>query len=198
MKEETFIFYAFYEAENLSLTAISKTPLVIWLHGGPGCSSMIRNFYELGQESHIQSSFFDNPIGTGFSIASTPEELPRDQEVVARHMFIAISKFIALDSHFRSRPLYITGESYAGKYVPSVGYYILKKILHLPFSKWVNLYGLAIGNGLTDPITQVGTHALHNYNLGLINEKQKIHMEKLFLVNVTGRATFYDFTIQSP
>ncbi|PWA91355.1 serine carboxypeptidase-like 50 [Artemisia annua] len=144
--------------------------------------------------------FLDNPIRNGFSIASIPEELPRDQDAVARHLFIAIS------------------ESYAGKYVPSVGYYILKKKLHLPFSKRVNLYGLAIGNGLTDPITQVGTHVLHNYNLGLINEKQKTHMEKLqleaiqlvngkctnatdarvnllcFLVNVTGIATFYDFT----
>nr|GEV33920.1 serine carboxypeptidase-like 50 [Tanacetum cinerariifolium] len=237
------IFYAFYEAQNLA--AISETPLVIWLQGGPGCSSMIGNFYELGpwRVTRVNADtknlvlepnpgswnrifgllFLDNPIGTGFSIASTPEELPRDQEAVARHLFIAISKFIALDSRFRSRPLYLTGESYAGKYVPSVGYYILKKNRHLPFSKRVNLYGLAIGNGLTDPITQVGTHALHNYNLGLINEKQKTHMEKLqleaiqlvkaakwikardarinilrYLVNVTGLATFYDFTRQSP
>ena len=41
------IFYAFYEAQNSTLP-LSRTPLLIWLQGGPGCSSMIGNFYELG------------------------------------------------------------------------------------------------------------------------------------------------------
>ncbi|KAI3811978.1 hypothetical protein L1987_16677 [Smallanthus sonchifolius] len=167
--------------------------------------------------------FLDNPIGTGFSIASTPEEIPRDQQGVAKHLFVAIRKFIDLDPLFKSRPIYITGESYAGKYVPSIGYYILKRNPNLPVSKRVNLVGLAIGNGLTDPETQVGTHAVHTYNLGLINDKQKTEMEKLqsaaielakagnwsdavdarnkvlnFLQTITGLAILYDFRRQSP
>ncbi|CAI9275963.1 unnamed protein product [Lactuca saligna] len=240
------IFYAFYEAQNTSNTSLSETPLVIWLQGGPGCSSMTGNFYELGpwrvtasvkqNVEHLTLEpnpgswnrifgllFLDNPIGTGFSIASTSEEIPRDQHAVARHLFIAIRKFIDLDPLFKSRPIYITGESYSGKYVPSIGYYILKKNPLLPASKRINLYGLAIGNGLTDPATQVATHALHSYNLGLINEKQKTQMEKLqikaieltkagnwsnatdarnnvlgFLHSITGLATLYDFRRQSP
>ncbi|KAI3699032.1 hypothetical protein L2E82_43023 [Cichorium intybus] len=240
------IFYAFYEAQNPNNTSLSETPLVIWLQGGPGCSSMTGNFYELGpwrvtasvkqNVEHLTLEpnpgswnrifgllFLDNPIGTGFSIASTPEEIPRDQHAVARHLFIAIRKFIALDPSFKSRPIYITGESYAGKYVPSIGYYILKKNPRLPVSKRINLHGLAIGNGLTDPATQVATHALHTYYLGLINEKQKTQMEKLqtvaieltkagnwsdatdarsevlgFLEGITGLATLYDFRRQSP
>ncbi|KAL8248538.1 hypothetical protein R6Q59_005406 [Mikania micrantha] len=240
------IFYAFYEAQNLTDTPISETPIVIWLQGGPGCSSMTGNFYELGPwlvtpslkqnveylvlEPNLGSwnrifglLFLDNPIGTGFSIASTPEEIPTDQQAVAKHLFIAIRKFIALDPSFKSRPIYITGESYAGKYVPAIGYYIVKRNPQLPVSKRVNLFGLAIGNGLTDPEIQVGTHALHNYNLGLINEKQRTQMEKLqikaielvkagnwsdatdarnkvlnFLSDVTGLATLYDFRRQIP
>ncbi|KAI3729319.1 hypothetical protein L6452_17975 [Arctium lappa] len=240
------IFYAFYEAQFPNHTSLSQTPLVIWLQGGPGCSSMIGNFYELGpwrvtpslkqNVKHLQLQpnpgswnrifgllFLDNPIGTGFSVASTPEEIPRDQLAVARHLFIAIRKFIALDPLFKSRPIYITGESYAGKYVPSIGYYILKRNPLLPLSKRVNLHGLAIGNGLTHPETQVGTHALHNYYLGLINEKQKTQLEKLqfeaiqltkagnwsdatdarikalsFLRNITGLATLYDFRRYRP
>ncbi|KAJ0450846.1 putative carboxypeptidase C [Helianthus annuus] len=157
------------------------------------------------------------------NIASTPEEIPTDQQTVAKHLFIAIRKFIALDPVFKTRPVYITGESYAGKYVPAIGYYILKRNPGLPVSERVNLFGLGIGNGLTDPAVQVSTHALHNYNLGLINEKQKIYMEKLqieavelaksgnwseatdarnnvwrFLQNVTGLVTMYDFRRQSP
>ncbi|KAI3825106.1 hypothetical protein L1987_06582 [Smallanthus sonchifolius] len=233
------IFYAFYEAQNPTNTSLSETPLVIWLQGGPGCSSMIGNFYELGPwrvTEHLTLEpnpgpwnrifgllFLDNPIGTGFSIASTPEEIPTDQQTVAKHLYIAIRKFIDLDPLFKSRPIYITGESYAGKYVPSIGYYILKRNPRLPVSKRVNLFGLAIGNGLTDPAVQVGTHALHNYNIGLINEQQKTQMEKLqtearelvdignwsdatdarnkvlkFLETVTGLATLYDFRRQSP
>ncbi|KAI3714347.1 hypothetical protein L1987_72945 [Smallanthus sonchifolius] len=240
------IFYAFYEAQNPNTTSLSQTPIVIWLQGGPGCSSMTGNFYELGpwrvtasvkqNVEHLTLEpnpgswnrifgllFLDNPIGTGFSIASTPEEIPRDQQGVAKHLFIAIRKFIALDPLFKSRPIYITGESYAGKYVPSIGYYILKRNPNLPVSKRVNLVGLAIGNGLTDPTTQVGTHAVHTYNLGLINDKQKTEMEKLqtaaielakagnwsdaadarnkvwyYLQAITGLATLYDFTRQSP
>ncbi|KAI3729324.1 hypothetical protein L6452_17980 [Arctium lappa] len=240
------IFYAFYEAQFTNNTSLSQTPLVIWLQGGPGCSSMTGNFYELGpwrltpsgkqNIKHLELQpnpgswnrifgllFLDNPIGTGFSIASTPEEIPTDQEAVARHLFIAIRKFIALDPLFKSRPIYITGESYAGKYVPSIGYYILKRNPLLPLSKRVNLHGLAIANGLTDPETQVGIHALQSYYLGLINEKQKTQLEKLqfeviqltkagnwsdaadarnnvfsFLQNLTGLATLFDFRRHRP
>ncbi|KAI3502549.1 hypothetical protein L1887_30687 [Cichorium endivia] len=240
------IYYAFYEAQNPSNNSLSETPLVIWLQGGPGCSSMTGNFFELGpwrvtasvkqNAKHLSLEpnpgswnrmfgllFLDNPIGTGFSIASTPEEIPRDQTAVARHLFIAIRKFIALNPSFKARPIYITGESYAGKYVPSIGYYILKKNPLLPVYKRINLYGLAIGNGLTDPETQVATHASHNYYLGLINANQKTQLEKLqleaieltkagnwsdatharnvvfrFLQNITGLATLYDFRRQSP
>lgn len=198
------------------------------------------NFYELGPwrvSSHKQNVqhlslepnpgswnrlfgliFIDNPIGVGFSIASTPQEIPKDQHTVGKHLFKAIKAFIALDPLFKSRPIYVTGESYAGKYVPAIGYYILKRTAQSPVSSRINLAGVAIGNGLTDPATQVGTHATNAYYSGLINEKQKTELEKLqaeavgqtkignwsgatnarnkvlnSLQNMTGLATLYDF-----
>ena len=137
---------------------------------------MIGNFYELGPWRVTKSLnlipnpgswnrifallFLDSPIGTGFSIASNPEEIPRDQNSVAKHLFTAITKFIQLNPAFKDRPIYITGESYAGKYVPAIGYYILQKNSHWNTPQRVNLAGVAIGDGLTDPVTQVTTHAL--------------------------------------
>ncbi|MCE0481680.1 Serine carboxypeptidase-like 50, partial [Datura stramonium] len=167
------IFYTYYEAQK-PRTPLSETPILIWLQGGPGCSSMLGNFYELGpwrvSSSHGQNVehlslernpgswnrifgllFLDNPIGTGFSVASSPEEIPTNQHDVAKHLFIATRKFVALDSLFENRPIYLTGESYAGKYVPAFGYYTLKKNKGLPKSRRLNLAGVAIGNGLTDP-----------------------------------------------
>ena len=117
------IFYAFYEAQN-STSPISQTPLLIWLQGGPGCSSMIGNFLELGpwrvasykhnlESLTLESNpgswnrifslvFLDNPIGTGFSIASKQEEILRDHISVAKDHFTAITKFIQLEPAFKS------------------------------------------------------------------------------------------------
>ncbi|KAF9603164.1 hypothetical protein IFM89_034497 [Coptis chinensis] len=238
------IFYAFYEAQHPT-SPIPQTPLLVWLQGGPGCSSMIGNFFELGpwlvsspsEEDQIPILkqnpgswnnlfglvFIDNPIGAGFSIASTPEEIPRDQGTVGKHLFVALRSFIASNPSFKSRPIYITGESYAGKYVPAIGYYILQQNSKLPLSRQVNLKGVAIGNGLTDPVTQVGTHAVTAYYLGLINQKQRVQLEEIqteaikltqegkwsdatdarirvfsALQNMTGLATLYDYRRTTP
>lgn len=108
---------------------------------------MLGNFYELVpwrvSSSHRQNValnpnpgswnrifgllFLDNPIGVGSSIAITHEEIPRNQKDVVKHVCIAIKKFIELNESFKDRPIYITGESYAGKFVAAIGYQVLKK-----------------------------------------------------------------------
>ncbi|XP_043693972.1 serine carboxypeptidase-like 50 [Telopea speciosissima] len=232
------IYFAFYEAQR-PVFNLSQTPLLVWLQGGPGCSSLLGNFFELGpwrlnpkqngnNDPVLESNpgawnrqfgllFIDNPIGAGFSIASSPAEIPRDQETMANHLIAALTSFISSDPLFKSRPLYITGESYGGKYVPAVGYYILQQ------SSDLNLRGVAIGNGLTHPVTQVATHAASAYYSGLINEKQRTQLEEIqaqavkltqegkwkeatdarnkildWLQNLTGLATLYDFRRKTP
>ncbi|CAN1164319.1 Serine carboxypeptidase-like 50 [Linum perenne] len=238
------IFYTYYKPHS---PISHNPPILFWLQGGPGCSSMLGNFFELGpyrvtQCQDLQGQkhtvlepnpgswnrifdlvFLDNPIGSGFSIASHPAEIPTDQDSVSKHLYTAITGFLRLEPGFRSRQVYILGESYAGKFVPSIGYYILKQNEKLPVSKRVNLEGIAIGNGLTDPVIQVGTHAANAYYVGLINEKQRKEMEEVqskavkfvgtgkwrqaanarsrvvrMLRNMTGLATDFDFTRKRP
>uniref|UniRef100_A0A1J3JQR6 Serine carboxypeptidase-like 50 n=1 Tax=Noccaea caerulescens TaxID=107243 RepID=A0A1J3JQR6_NOCCA len=192
----SFMFYTFYEAQKPT-SPLPDTPLVVWLQGGPGCSSMIGNFYELGpwrvmsRATELERNpgawnrifgllFLDNPIGVGFSIAASEEHIPTNQRQVAEHLYLALVEFLDQNPGFEHRPVYFTGESYAGKYVPAIGYYILKE---KPNGK-VNLKGLAIGNGLTDPVTQIQTYAVNLYYSGLVNAKQKNELEKAQEISV--------------
>lgn len=54
---------------------------------------------------------------------------------------------------YQKLPFYITGESYAGHYIPAVGHKIWEMNKQSPKTK-INLKGLAIGNGMTDPEEQ--------------------------------------------
>ena len=135
------LFFAFYEATQ-PLAAPASTPLLLWLQGGPGCSGLIGNFFELGPYFVTPDSvslspnpfawnrrfgllFIDSPLGTGFSAAPSPADIPTNQSVVAAHILAALQSFLALEPSFRARPFFLTGESYAGKYVPAAGAHIL-------------------------------------------------------------------------
>ena len=48
-------------------------------------------------------------------------------------------------------PVYITGESYAGKYIPSIASYILAQNKLSTTQYKLNLQGIAIGDGFTSP-----------------------------------------------
>jgi carboxypeptidase C (cathepsin A) len=65
------------------------------------------------------------------------------------------------------------GESYAGKYVPSIAYQIHQYNQNAPPTKRINLKGIAIGNGWVHPIVQNQAYIDYSYNLGLISEADR-------------------------
>ncbi|XP_020181283.1 serine carboxypeptidase-like 50 [Aegilops tauschii subsp. strangulata] len=146
------LFFAFYEA-SASLTAPADTPLLLWLEGGPGCPGLLSNFLQLGPYSlscrpgngaSISRNpfarnrcfgllFLDSPLGTGFNAAPSTTDIPRSQPAIAEHVLAALESFDASPAHFRARPFFLAGDSYAGKYVPAAGSRILAaKLLFRP------------------------------------------------------------------
>ncbi|CEJ92551.1 hypothetical protein VHEMI08197 [[Torrubiella] hemipterigena] len=154
------LFFWFFESRSKP----STDPVVLWLNGGPGCSSMAGLFEELGPASIPNSDlnpvrnpyswnsnanviFVDQPVGSGFSYydsASTD-----NSPAAAKDLYAMLSLFMEQFPQYATQDFHISGESYAGHYIPVTG----AEILSHANSK-INLKSLLIGNGLTDPYTQ--------------------------------------------
>ena len=81
-------------------------------------------------------------------------------------------------------PLPAAGESYAGHYVPAVASAVFHASKSGQLDPPVNLQGLAIGNGLTDPAIQYGAYSDYALMNGLIG--QAMH-DRLKMVGGVGR-----------
>ncbi|CAG4997667.1 unnamed protein product [Parnassius apollo] len=174
------LFFWYFPVEN---KPVNKTPWIIWLQGGPGASSMTGLFDEIGpftidatfklkrnQYSWLQNHslvFFDNPVGTGFSFTEDNKGYTRDMTTYSSHLYTAFQQFLQVFPELRTAPLYVAGESYAGKYVPSLGVEIHKR-MNKPGGD-VNLQGFMIGNAYVDPavILQIPRPFYHFGLLGM-------------------------------
>lgn len=175
------IFYWYFVPEGLA-SAAAETPLVVWLQGGPGSSSMLGALFEIGPltvnsstklvprkttwASKMPLLFIDSPVGTGWSHTTDTTAYARTEDDVARDLGSFLEQFVQLHPEAPSR-LVLAGESYGGHYIPAVGAHLLSK----PNSHF-KLDGIAIGDGLTDPASQVLTKPATAFAFGLIDEKQ--------------------------
>lgn len=155
-KKPTNRFWHYWFVESQSDP--SKDPLVLWLNGGPGCSSLLGLLTELGPFSVSSSGqiknnpfawnqkaniiFMESPAGVGFSYAADGS-ITADDDTTARQNHAALRSFLRKFPQFKDRPLYLTGESYGGVYLPTLAVLV-------DADKEMNLKGVAIGNGYLD------------------------------------------------
>ncbi|KAK9879924.1 hypothetical protein WA026_008428 [Henosepilachna vigintioctopunctata] len=183
---ETFnsnLFTWFFPSESDPL----NDPVVVWLQGGPGSSSLFGLFGENGpfemkneKEVNLRKErwskthnliYIDNPAGTGYSFTN-PGGYAHDEEQVGRELYEALQQFFLLFPKLRSNDFFITGESYAGHYIPAISYTILKNNRLASEKYQINLKGIAIGDGWTDPINQLN-YGEYLYQHGFVDLKMK-------------------------
>ncbi|XP_027345767.1 serine carboxypeptidase-like isoform X1 [Abrus precatorius] len=183
------MFYFFFESRNNK-----DDPVVIWLTGGPGCGSELALFYENGP-FHITNNlslvwndygwdqassilFVDQPTGTGFSYSSDDADIRHDEEGVSNDLYDFLQEFFKAHPEFVKNDFYITGESYAGHYIPALASRVSKgnkenQGIH------INLKGFAIGNGLTNPGIQYKAYPDYALDNKLITKDDYDKISKL-------------------
>lgn len=186
------LFYWYFEPPNV--TDISSLPLILWLQGGPGSSSMLGAFFEHGPvalnsdgqllprdpraawASYAPVLYVDSPVGTGWSWARE-NGYAKSQADVAYALARFLDLFAARHGASGKRRLVLAGESYGGHYVPALGNFLVQN--QGPFMPPFHLEAVMVGDGLTDPATQVLTKPKEAYAFGLVDEQQLAKAEQL-------------------
>ena len=145
-----------------------RKPLVLWLNGGPGCSSMEgwasengpmkmdkNGKFQMNEYSWHQAAnmlYIESPGGVGFSYIDSEMEYEKviNDDITANENFNALLDFFKKFSSYKGRDFYISGESYAGIYVPMLAYNIIEYNKNKVESEKIKLKGILVGNGVAD------------------------------------------------
>ena len=188
------LFFWMFTMENTTLSTADKSvPLVIWLNGGPGCSSLLGLLSEQGpwrprpdgsgvdlhnyhwaKASHIV--FVDQPVGTGFSLDKSAGGLVRNETEVAADFIRFLRHFYAAFPQLKGNPLAIFGESYAGHYIPLIG----TAVSSVADEFTTDFIGVAIGNGWVEPRLQTRAYVDYAYYRGLVGWNELAELEHLW------------------
>ncbi|CAL9146537.1 unnamed protein product, partial [Musa hybrid cultivar] len=168
------LFYWFFEATH----DVEKKPLLLWLNGGPGCSSigygaaeelgpflMQKGVPELRFNQHSWNKgktpipkanllFLESPVGVGFSYTNTSSDLQSlGDKITAEDSYIFLVNWLKRFPQYKSHDFYIAGESYAGHYVPQLSEKIFDENKKASKETYINFKGFMIGNALMDDDT---------------------------------------------
>ncbi|KAF5317633.1 hypothetical protein D9611_014972 [Ephemerocybe angulata] len=125
--EDKHLFFWFFE----SRTAPKDAPLILWLNGGPGCSSSTGLLFELGPcsigeegrnvthnphswNSNANIIFLDQPVNVGFSYADGNTRV-NNSPVAGKDVYAFLELFLNRFPQYSKQPFHIAAESYGGR-----------------------------------------------------------------------------------
>ncbi|GAB7353991.1 hypothetical protein MBLNU459_g4585t1 [Dothideomycetes sp. NU459] len=161
-EEDKHLFYWFFESRNDP----KNDPVILWLNGGPGCSSLTGLFMELGPSSinkkieavynpyswnaNASVIFLDQPVNVGYSYSGGSVS---NTVAAGKDVYALMTLFFKQFPEYATQDFHIAGESYAGHYIPVFASEILSHK-----KRNINLQSILIGNGLTDGLTQYDSY----------------------------------------
>jgi carboxypeptidase C (cathepsin A) len=159
------LHYLFFPSQNNP----ENDPLVLWLNGGPGCSSLLGWAQEhgpcvFGEESDkfninpyswnkvANMIYLESPTDVGFSInySKDPDDHKTNDVISGQENLQALIAFFKKYPDYKKNDFYISGESYAGIYVPTLAWNVINYNAGVTKADRINLKGILVGNGVTD------------------------------------------------
>lgn len=158
-----------------------KDPLVLWLNGGPGCSSLVGLLTENGpfQVNNDGTMLYENtfswnkianmlylesPAGVGYSY-SDDRKYATDDDQVAEDNYRALQSFFVKFPNFTQNEFFIFGESYGGIYAPTLSLRVATGTTKITFK------GFAVGNGYSSEVVHIQSLVYFAYYHGLLGEQ---------------------------
>ncbi|KAI3789093.1 hypothetical protein L2E82_01880 [Cichorium intybus] len=200
--DDVQLFYYFIESEGDP----ENDPLMLWLTGGPGCSALSGLLYEIGPFTINYANFtlekpmlkinpqswtkvaniifLDQPAGSGFSYAKTPEAYITNDTLASIHAYHFLRKWLVDHPKFRNNPFYVAGDSYMGIVAPMIlqEIYNGNEVGEVPH---INIKGYVLGNPLTETIDNYNSRIQIAHRLALLSDaiyksiKENCHGEYL-------------------
>ncbi|KAI1822101.1 Alpha/Beta hydrolase protein [Xylaria intraflava] len=173
----------FWHFQNKHIANRQRT--IIWLNGGPGCSSEDGAMMEIGpyrmkDANTLQYNngswhefanllFVDNPVGTGFSYVNT-DSYVSELEEMANQFVIFLEKWYLLFPEYEHDDIYLAGESFAGQHIPHIAKAMLDRNKQPGTRTPWNLQGLMIGNGWISPNEQYEAYLTFAFEKGIVDK----------------------------
>ncbi|CAN6328825.1 unnamed protein product [Urochloa humidicola] len=163
-------------------------PLVLWLNGGPGCSSvaygaseelgafrirpdgatLFLNEYRWNRAANVL--FLDSPAGVGFSYTNTTSDLYTSGDNRTAHdSYAFLVNWFERFPQYKYRDFYIAGESYAGHYTPQLSQLVYQNNIGI-VKPIINFKGFMVGNAVTNDHTDYIGMFESWWNHGLISD----------------------------
>ncbi|XP_042412731.1 serine carboxypeptidase-like 18 [Zingiber officinale] len=181
------LFYYFIQSESKP----AEDPLFLWLTGGPRCSAFCGLVFEIGPLKFVTAEyngslpslvynpyswtkvanviFVDSPTGSGFSYSRKNEGYDANDTSWSEQAYKFLIQWLVEHPQFISNPLYIAGDSYAGKIVPIVAKRVMDDIDEGKESLF-NLQGYLVGNPFTGGEVDRNSQIPYAHNMGIISD----------------------------
>ncbi|KAL0955847.1 hypothetical protein HGRIS_002049 [Hohenbuehelia grisea] len=165
------MFFYFFESRRDP----DADDVILWTNGGPGCSSSLGLFMELGPcrildehgpkfhpeswNSNANVFFIDQPVGAGFSYFDFEHTIATSEEA-ARDIAAFIVIFFENFPEFKGRAFHMAGESYGGHVLPNFASHVYDQNARLLQEEVtpINLVSVMMGDGLTDVLTMTTSY----------------------------------------